>query len=139
MPQRARTRSTQRRSRPVRRHKAAFLRNPSYRNPTVYTGTVTNAGTVATSPMITVTGPVSGASVFLENVTARQTVWVNVTVGAGQELVVNFSTKAVTLDGVALAASVVSIGSRWWLLSPGANTVRSNAQASVSHHDAYTG
>ena len=111
----------------------------SQRNPaagTTYSGTVTNSGTVETAPTITVSGP--AAAPFFENVTAGKTVWVNVAVPSGQDLVVDFATKTVTLNGVT-QSNAVGVDSRWWTLAPGANTIRSNVAASVSHRDAFTG
>lgn len=112
------------------------FRNPAARSATTYTATVTNSGSVATSPTISIDGPLTATSVFFENVTAGKTVWINQTVGAGETLSVDFSTRTVTLEGVTVTG-VVSVDSRWWELAPGGNTIRSNVAASVSHRDAY--
>lgn len=137
MPRRAvsQQRSTQRRI-PRRSSGSTFLRNPSYRTATVYTATVTNGGSLPTAPSISIAGPVAAASMYFENATAGKTVWVNTTVGSGQTLTVDFSTRTVTLAGATLSG-VVSVDSRWWDLAPGNNTVRSNVGASVSFRDAF--
>lgn len=114
-------------------------RSTSFRNraaATTYTATVTNNGSVATSPTISIDGPLTPTTVFFENVTAGKTVWINQAVGAGETLSVDFSTRTVTLEGVTVSG-VVSVDSRWWELAPGNNTIRSNVGASVSHRDAY--
>lgn len=113
------------------------LRNVAYRASTVYSATVTNAGTVPTAPTISYTAVGSWTTVYFENVTAGKTVWINQTLTNGQVLAVDFSARTVTVDGVTVNG-VVSVDSRWWDLASGANTVRSNVPASVSHHDAFT-
>lgn len=112
-------------------------RNPNHRAGSVYTATITNNGTVATAPAITISGPLSVPTVYFENATAGKTVWVNQTVGSGQTLTVDFGARTVTLAGVTLSG-VLSVDSRWWDLAPGANTVRSNVAATVTHRDAYS-
>lgn len=138
MPQRAvrQQRSTQRRSARQRKGTTRFVRNPNYRTSTVFSGTITNTGTIATAPSISIAGPVVPASIYFENATAGKTVWINQAVASGQTLTVDFSTRTVTLAG-ATVTGVVTIDSRWWELAPGANTVRSNVAASVTHRDAY--
>lgn len=112
------------------------FRNPAARSATTYTATVTNSGSVATAPTISIDGPLAPTTVFFENVTAGKTVWINQAVGAGETLSVDFATRTVTLEGVTVSG-VVSVNSRWWELAPGDNTIRSNVGASVSHRDAY--
>lgn len=138
MPRRAvpvqRFRAPRHRSTPQR---SVGARNPSHRAATVYSGTITNSGTVATAPSISIAGPLTTPTVYFENATAGKTVWVNVTVGSGQTLVVDFAARTVTLAGV-LLSGVLSVDSRWWDLAPGANTVRSNVTATITHRDAYS-
>lgn len=112
------------------------FRNPAARSATTYSATVTNSGSVATSPIITIDGPLTPTTVFFENVTVGKTVWINQAVGAGETLSVDFSTRSVTLEGVTVTGAV-SVDSRWWELAPGGNVVRSNVAASVGHRDAY--
>ena len=100
------------RARPVRHQPASTstARNRAGLASVVYTGTVTNSGTVETSPTFTIEGPI--AAPYLESVTAGKTVWLNVTVGAGETLVVDFATKTVTVDDV-VQPHVAAITSRW--------------------------
>lgn len=116
---------------------STHVRNPSYRAGTTFTATVTNAGTVVTAPTISYTAVGSWVSVFFTNVTAGKTIWVNQSLTNGQVLVVDFSARTVTVDGVAVSG-VLSVDSRWWDLAVGANTIRSNVPASVSHRDAFS-
>lgn len=111
-------------------------RNPAYRAGTVYTAAVTNAGTLPTAPTFTFTSAASHASVYFENVTAGKTVWLTQALVNGDVLSVDFDARTVTLNGTVLT-NVVTAESRWWDLAPGANTVRSNIAASVTHRDAY--
>lgn len=139
MPRRAvaQQRITVPKRRPVQpRRRVRTVRNPSYRAATVYSATVTNGGIIATSPTISIAGPVTPSTIYFENATAGKTVWINQTVGSGQTLSVDFSTRTVTLSGTTVTG-VVTVDSRWWDLAPGANTVRSNVAATVTHRDAY--
>lgn len=139
MPRRAtaqqRFRGSTPRPRPA--HGTTVVRNRSGLSATVYSATVTNSGTLATSPTISKTGVTGPVTVYFENVTAGKTVWVNVPSGTG-DLSVDFATKTVTHAGSTVSGAVTE-DSRWWTLAPGANTVRSNIAASVTHRDAYTG
>lgn len=112
------------------------VRNPAGRTATIFSGTVTNGGTIATHPIISIAGPVAPSTIYFENATAGKTVWINQAVADGQTLTVDFATRTVTLAGVSVTGAV-SIDSRWWELAPGANTIRSNVAASVSHRDAF--
>ena len=134
---RAVQRMTQRRSPRPRDGAHRNVRNPSYRTATVYSGTANNTGVSATAPTITIAGPVAASTVYFENATAGKTVWINITVGSGQTLSVDFSTRVVTLAGVT-QTGVVSIDSRWWDLAAGNNTIRSNVAATVTWRPAYT-
>ena len=130
--------AAQRFSAPARR--AVRPRSSTLRNPltqTVFSATVTNSGTVASAPVISIAGPLSTPTVYFENATADKRVTLNITVGAGQTLSVDFATRIVTLASVE-QSGVVTVESRWWDLAPGANTVRSNVAASVSHRNAFS-
>lgn len=138
MPRRAvaQQRYTAPRRQPTR-PSSRIRRNPAYRAGTVYTATVTNAGTLATAPTISYTSASSYASVYFENATAGKTVWLARALVNGDVLSVDFAARTVTLNGTVLA-DVVTVDSRWWELASGANTVRSNIPASVTHRDAYS-
>lgn len=122
---------------PVATRAKRRIRNPSYRAQTVYSGTVTNAGTVA-SPNFTISiaGPVTPSAVYFENATQGKTVWLTIAPASGQTLTVDFYARTVTLAGVT-QSGVVTSDSRWWDLSSGANTIRSNVAATVTPNDAY--
>lgn len=123
--------------RPKQRPHSRVRRNVAGLTASSYSATVTNSGTVESGRLtLTVTGP-SSAGVYFENATQGKTVWVDTTVPAGQALTVDFATKTITLNGVDISTTVTG-ESRWWTLSPGANTVRSNVAVSVSHRDAYS-
>ena len=119
------------------RARSRLRRNPAYRAGTVYSASVTNAGSTA-SPSFTVSiaGPVTPTGVYFENATQGKTVWISTAPASGQTLTVDFSTRTVTLAGSTLSG-VVTIDSRWWDLSAGVNTIRSNVAATVTHRDAY--
>lgn len=121
------------------RHRAPRARSSLHRTPAtqvVKSATVTNAGTVETAPVLSKTSVTGPTTVYFENATQAKTVWVSVPAGTG-DLSVDFSTKAVTFAGSTLT-DAVTVDSRWWTLSPGANTIRSNVAASVTHRDAFS-
>lgn len=139
MPRRAvsQQRFTPRRSLAPRRGRSSVTRNPAYRAATVYSATVTNSGTVATAPTISYTATGSVASVYFLNATAGKTIWINQPLVNTDVLSVDFAARTVTLNGVTVSG-VLSVDSRWWDLAPGANTVRSNVPASITHYNAYS-
>lgn len=97
-------------------------------------GTVTNAGTVATWPKIQVTGPTTGFYVRL----GSQIVHVSYQVPAGQVFVLDFATRQATLDGAAITGLVYTAGSEFFQLQPGNNTVaHSLSTLDVKHRNAY--
>ena len=112
-------------------------RSPSFNAGTIKTGTATNSGSVATAPTITVTGPQTPATIYFQNATQGKTIWVNQTVGSGHTLTIDFSARTVTLDSSVLSG-VLTVDSRWWDLSPGANTINSNVAATVTWRAAST-
>lgn len=119
------------------RARSKSRRNPNYRTPTTYSNTVTNSGTVASADFtISIAGPVTPTSVYFENTTQGKTVWITLAPASGQTLVVDFYARTVTLAGVAQTDALTS-DSRWWDLSAGANTIRSNVGATVAARDAF--
>ena len=139
MPRRAtaQQRSYGRGSRARPAHGTTVARNRAGLSTTVFTATVTNSGTLASAPTISKTSVTGPTTVYFENATAAKTVSVSVPAGTGT-LSVDFSTRVVTFASATVEGAVTE-DSRWWTLAPGANTVRSNVAASVSHRDAYTG
>lgn len=138
MPRRAvRQQRYTHRSRPSRPGVSNAVRNPSFRGGSTYTATVTNAGTLPTAPTISYTATGSVVSVYFTNATAGKTVWINRALVNTDVLSVDFAARTVTLNGSTLS-DVVSVDSRWWDLAVGANTVRSNVPASVTHRDAFS-
>ena len=96
--------------------------------------TVTNAGNVATWPRIEVTGPTSGFYVRL----GSQVVHVSYQVPSGSTFVLDFATRAATLDGAAISGLVYTAGSEFFQLQPGGNTVaHSLSSLVVKHRNAY--
>lgn len=97
-------------------------------------GTVNNAGTTPTWPKIQVTGPTSGFYVRL----GSQTVHVSYPVPSGQVFVLDFATRQATLDGAAVTGPIYSVGSEFFQLQPGDNTVaHSLSSLVVKHRNAY--
>lgn len=82
----------------------------------------TNAGEFAAPWTATIAGPITNPT--LENVTTGQTLAFTGSVGSSETLVVSSLDRAVLLNGSASRYSWLVVGSAWWQLAPGANTVR---------------
>lgn len=87
----------------------------------------TNAGTIATKPVITLTGPVD--TPFIQNVTSGAFLKFNLTLAAGETLTIDTDSRSVVLNGTASRRSALSIDSTWFDLAPGANTLLYSAAA----------
>lgn len=81
----------------------------------------TNGGDWPTTPVVTITGPLTNP--VITNVTTGQQVTVNVTLGGGDELVVDMGARTAKVNGTTVRASMAMVPG-WWALQPGANTVR---------------
>lgn len=84
--------------------------------------TASNAGEFAAPWTATISGPIVNPT--LENVTTGQTVAFTGSVAAGETLVISSLDRSVLLNGTASRYSWLVIGSSWWQLAPGDNTVR---------------
>lgn len=81
---------------------------------------VTNAGTAATYPTITLTGPLTNP--YIQNSTVGKFMQLNYTIPSGQSVVIDMYNKTITLNGSSLLSSKTA-GSDWWSILPGANTI----------------
>lgn len=82
----------------------------------------TNAGEFGAPWTATISGPIVNPT--LENVTTGQTIAFTISIAAGETLVVSSLDRSVLLNGTASRYSSLVVGSSWWQLTPGANTVR---------------
>jgi hypothetical protein len=93
---------------------------------TVYYGvatTVTNLGNAAAYPTIKFTPVTTAAYPTFKNVTTGESLRLNVEVGAGKAIEINFKNKTITQDGVNIYQYLEFPASQWWGLAPGANEV----------------
>lgn len=88
---------------------------------------IVNAGTFATRPVVTFTGPLTSPNV--QNVTSGQTWACTFDLQAGDTLVVDFDARTVLLNGTASRYSFVTSTSVWWELAPGNSTMQIGASA----------
>ncbi len=112
---------------------------------TVSTGgiaTINNAGNIETYPVITIYGPVD--TPILENYTAGKLLKFNLSVAAGDYLVIDFKAKTVKLNGTASRMTALASGWSWWNLAPGnnefhyrASTYEAASYARVTWRDAW--
>ena len=77
---------------------------------------VANAGDVATWPIFTITGPVTGPVITNSTTGQKLQFSPSFTVGAGQTLVIDTDQRAVTLDGVSRSGELVT--REWFPLPP---------------------
>ncbi len=84
------------------------------------TRTLTNAGTVETHPVVTITGPANNPR--LANLTTGEELELTGVLAAGDTLVVDFYDQTVKLNGA--PADYVASGDAWWTLGPGAHSIR---------------
>lgn len=81
-----------------------------------------NAGTFPTRPVLKITGPSTNPKI--ENVEANASLTFNLTLAAGEFLVVDLAARTVLLGGTASRYSSIVLGSAWWELPPGTSTIR---------------
>lgn len=86
---------------------------------------VTNAGSFATSPTIRIDGPVSNPRI--ENVTAGRTLAFDITLDAGDYLLVDTEQRTVMLNGTTSRYNALASASVWFELEPGTSEVRFSA------------
>ena len=99
----------------------------------------TNGGNFETRPVVQINGPIQNPSLTLLD-TGQVVSFTGVALAAGQQLIVDFDQRQATLNG---ALQPADISSAWWVLPPGAFTVRLGGIASsgsgmtVQWRDAY--
>lgn len=89
---------------------------------------LTNAGTVATYPTITITGPAT--NVVITNTTTNKYLAFAGSLLAGDTLVIDLYEKLITLNGLA-ARNLLLGGSNWFGVEPGTTNVSFSASATV--------
>jgi hypothetical protein len=89
--------------------------------------TVTNAGNYKTAPLITITGPCTNPSVTL----GSAMVFLNLTLGVSDVVVIDMAARTVTLNGVARQNSPKQ-GSSWWTIPVGTSTISVASQDSAA-------
>lgn len=101
----------------------------------------TNGGTVAAPVVLTITGPITNPQALL--VDTGQSLTFGLTLGAGEQLVIDTDHRTVLLGGTASRRNTLLAGSQWWSLAPGVNTVRlfganaASATLNVAWHDTW--
>ncbi len=94
------------------------------------TQVATNAGTVTTKPVITITGPVD--TPFIQNITEGSFLKIGVVLGAADTLTIDTDARSIMLNGTASRRSALSVDSVWWDLQPGPNTLLYSAAAQTA-------
>lgn len=84
-----------------------------------------NAGNFPTFPQITLTGPLT--NIVLTNETTGKALTITYTLLAGETLVIDFNAKTILLNGT--ASRYYAKSGVWWMLQPGANSVRMTVNA----------
>lgn len=84
---------------------------------------VANLGTAGSSPTITLQGPVTNPT--LRNMSTGGVITLNVTLGAGDFLVVDLANRTVLLNNAtSVYAAVDFLATQWWEIAPGSNNIR---------------
>ena len=103
---------------------------------------VTNSGTYATRPVVTIFGPVDNPTI--ENTTAGKHMTFALTLAATDTLTVDFRAKTVLLNGTGNRIGARTPDSQWWELAPGtslvsyrANTVSTGSIARITWQSAW--
>ena len=98
---------------------------------TVGTASVTNSGNIETRPLLSLAGPVTNPS--LTNLTTGQSLtFQGLTLGAGDTLVVDLHAHTAILNGTTNERGLLTAGSVWWTLAPGATTVQYTANTTLT-------
>jgi hypothetical protein len=87
--------------------------------------TATNAGTIATRPVVTLNGPLVDPQIA--NLTAMRTLSFTLTIASGDYLVVDFDRRTALLNGTASRSSALTSTAAWWELAPGGNDLQFTA------------
>ena len=89
------------------------------------TATAVNAGTVATRPVVTLTGPLVDPQIA--NLTAGKTLSFVLTIASGDYVTVDFDRRTVLLNGTASRSSALTSTAAWWELPPGSSDLQVTA------------
>ncbi len=89
--------------------------------------TITNTGTVEASPIVTINGP--AINPVVSNDATGQSLGLNLTLVSGDQVVIDMDNATITQGGSTNRMGNKSAGSRFWILAPGANTIRFSADA----------
>lgn len=84
--------------------------------------TLTNLGEFDAPWVATITGPVTNPRI--RNQTTGQEMRVNMTVEAGQTLVIDEDARTILLNGTGNRRSMLAVGSEWFSIVPGANVIQ---------------
>lgn len=97
----------------------------------VQSGTVTveNQGNFKSPPAITIEGPVTDPAI--DNETTGETITLDVTIIAGDELMIDVERRRTTLNGALRPDLIVPGSTTWWELIPGGNQIRLRGSAMV--------
>ena len=92
--------------------------------------TAVNDGSFQTSPVIRIDGPATNPRV--ESITQGKTLQFNITLAAGEFLLIDGEQRTVLLNGTASRYNTLTPASSWWDLSPGTNEVRFQASTTTA-------
>lgn len=106
------------------------------------TQTITNQGNFPTLPVVVVYGP--AANPVLRNLTTGYSLNLAITLGTTEYLIIDFAARTIVLNDLSSRYSSLLVGSKWWALQPGANTIQFSAtgtagstKATLSYRDAW--
>jgi hypothetical protein len=102
--------------------------------------TVTNAGTIATRPVVEFAGPLVDPQIA--NVGAGKSLSMTITLAAGDVLTADFDRRTLLLNGSASRSSTLTASAAWWELAPGGNDLAftaggGNGTATVRYRSAW--
>lgn len=82
---------------------------------------ITNDGTTESFPTVTITGPMSSPTV--QNTTLGRYISLDLSIQAGEQIVIDMKNKTITKDGQSVIQNKVA-GSQFWWLNPGSNSIK---------------
>lgn len=92
--------------------------------------TATNEGNFPASPSFRIDGPVVNPR--LENLTSGKVLSMNITLAAGEYLLIDAEARTILLGGTSSRYSTLAVGSEWWDLEPGTSSVTFRASTSTA-------
>jgi len=81
---------------------------------------VTNIGSYATKPLVTITGPLP-TGWHWDNMTTGQSLGLDITLGAGDSLVLDHALETAKLNGFKISPGITGA---WWSVAPGPNLLK---------------